>query len=965
MKPLLLMERGNKWLASQNWNRWNTLTQSDKLHWLAALSTIAISALALPSLAFAGDKVIIGPAPDWVLPAEFPAADGPAQAASVVPLFDEQTLIDGDLSVSYSDIAITLSNQQLLNQFGTLSFTWQPEHGDLTVHSIELIRGKERIDQLKDGPGFTVLRREAKLEQLSLDGVLTAIMPVRGLRIGDVLRIVQSTTSRDKTLNGRVQAAMTLVPAPTVIRFGRARLVWPEQQQIAWKVLMPGVTAQPRSIAGGRKELVINLPVVKLPELPGNIPRRFSPIPAIEVTNFTGWQDVATQMAPLFQAKGLIADGSDLANVVDGIMKANADPVARMAAALRIVQEDVRYQLIALGVGNYVPQKPAETWSGRYGDCKAKTLLLMAMLDRMGINSEAVLASSVLGDVAPLRLPSAQAFDHVFVHAVIAEESFWLDGTSLGARLGDIRNVPRLGHVLPLRMADAALIALPTRADARAARDAEIVYDSTAGLHLPVPFTMKLQFTGVRAQQFRSVGIGDGGKGLMELAEQQANQLLGTTTITTPKVSYDEARASWTIDVAGLAYPDWKFTEGRWQFIPKPLSKLTFEADRSKSAWREIPALFENPWTSRVTWNIQLPERARGAVIEGSRLDKISFPGVSYQRTIELSDLKITSTEDIKESGAEVAPAEIGAVRRAIAALDEKTARIAAQPSYPQRWDDIALGRKAPAFKKIQAVFDSRIAEKPDEAQRYADRAWFATRTLDWAAAEADYTKAVELDPTLERYLQRADVRSSRGNLAGALADSQAAYALDSENQNVRGWLSISLLALGKVDEALDLIEADVDPASEGGEGKIVARAEALVQGGRADEGFALLDDGLKKRPNSATMLNGRCWLHGLKNIALDAALADCTRAIELEADPAGYFDSRAMVHFQAGRFAAATADLNSALAILPELAASLFMKGVIANREGDRAAAEKQFSAARKLRPSIDLFFSRYGIKP
>jgi tetratricopeptide (TPR) repeat protein len=138
-----------------------------------------------------------------------------------------------------------------------------------------------------------------------------------------------------------------------------------------------------------------------------------------------------------------------------------------------------------------------------------------------------------------------------------------------------------------------------------------------------------------------------------------------------------------------------------------------------------------------------------------------------------------------------------------------------------------------------------------------------------------------------------------------------------------------------------------------------------LVQGGRAAEALGLLDAALKKRASSAALLNGRCWFKALTETDLAGALADCSRAIEISAEPSTFFDSRAMVHFRAGRNMEALQDLDSALAIEPELAASRFMRGLIASREGKREAAASDLGAARRLMPSIDAFFARYGIKP
>ncbi|MFZ8278353.1 transglutaminase domain-containing protein, partial [Staphylococcus aureus] len=82
-----------------------------------------------------------------------------------------------------------------------------------------------------------------------------------------------------------------------------------------------------------------------------------------------------------------------------------------------LVQDEIRYLFEGMNGGNYVPQKPADTWTRRYGDCKAKTLLLLALLRAMDIEAEPVAASMNLSGLVAQRLPSAGAFDHVLVRA--------------------------------------------------------------------------------------------------------------------------------------------------------------------------------------------------------------------------------------------------------------------------------------------------------------------------------------------------------------------------------------------------------------------------------------------------------------------------------------------------------------------------------------------------------------------
>lgn len=918
-------------------------------------------------IAWAGEVPLVGPAPDWVTPAVGVDLSAMAGGKTLIPIFDQQTLIDGDKSVGYLETAVTIGNQAQLNQFGTIQIPWRPQHGDLTFHKVEIVRGGERIDLLKSGSGFTVLRREAGLERLSIDGQLTAMMPVQGLRIGDVLHFALSISTRDEALGGRAQQAQLLIAKPVTVGFGRARLLWPKGQKLAWKSLSPGVTPELSELPGGMQQLTTSLPIAKASELPKNIPLRFVPVPMIEASSFADWQDVAGVMAPHYQTDNAIGDGSDLAALVDRIKASEPDPLRRAAAALRVVQDDVRYQLVALGNGNYVPQAPAETWSLRFGDCKAKTLLLLAMLRRMGIEAEPVLASSNLGDLVPNRLPSALAFDHVLVRAEIGGESIWLDGTRLGDRFADIRNVPRFGSVLPIRTSRAELIKLPARADARPATDIVITYDASAGIHMPVAFTLRETLSGYRAEQKRGEIEGGSADALVEFAKKESQRLVDSTTILDPKASYDKEAATWTLEVSGLTYPEWEYESGRWSIAYGPTLPVDFKPDRSKSIWRQIPALIDNPWTARSSWTLNLPEPARDAVVEGADPVSLDLSAVTYRRNSQHDGLVVASTENSAETGAEIAPAEIGAAKKAVEEASGHKLRVLAPESYPMRWDEVTALVKAgsPALKRIRGVFDSRIAADPKDAERYSDRAWLAERLFEWRAAEADRTMAISLDPTSENYVARAKLHSDLANHEAALADASKAYEIDSGNKEAITQLAEALGKTGKTDEALDLLDPSPDPASDEGAQSIIDRTLILADGGRMSEAIDELDKAIERRPSLAWFLNGRCWLRALGNLDLDRAKADCDKAIELASDPALYYDSRAMVHFRAGRLAEAKADLDAALAISPEQASSHFMRGVIAARQGDKAAANRDLAVALKLFPGVDEYFSRWGIKP
>ncbi len=375
------------------------------------LRTIIVGAvLCTGHAARASDVPLYRPIPEWVKPA--PAID-PAKVDGESPIYlvlDSQHRLADGVVWSYNETATRLASTDVVAQAGTVSFSWQPDKGDLIVHAIEIIRGGQRIDALAGGKKFTVIRREQQLEQLMLDGTLTATLSVEGLRVGDVLRLVSSTTNAETALKGALQAGAVVPVAPFRTGFSRARMLWPAAADIRWKAYGEG--AKPSiATAGGFRELVVTGPLPKPADLPADAPLRFRSIPLVEATSFADWQAVSKVTAPLYVTDGLIAPGSDLAREVAAIAAAHGDPLKRTAAALQLVQEKVRYLYNGMENGNYLPQSPDRTWTTRYGDCKAKTLLLLAILHGLKIDAQPVLANLSGGDLVPSRLPSAAALD--------------------------------------------------------------------------------------------------------------------------------------------------------------------------------------------------------------------------------------------------------------------------------------------------------------------------------------------------------------------------------------------------------------------------------------------------------------------------------------------------------------------------------------------------------------------------
>lgn len=921
--------------------------------------------LGLPGLAHAGDKPLYQPAPGWVVPAVAPDAAKLTDADPALVLNDLQQRVQGGQVWAYVDQATRIVSPQMMTQFGTVQLPWQPEEGDLIVHKAEIIRGAEHIDLLAGGQGFEVLRREEQLEQLQINGTLTATMTVRGLRVGDVLRLSYSVTSKDKVLGGNAQTFVPLIAAPARVGFARVRLSWPSSAPLRWRTYADGATPR-TSKRDGFDELEVTVPLPKAAELPGDAPARFQKLQMLEATSFADWQSVSAALGPLYATDGTIAPGSPLAAEVDKIKAASGDPRTRTALALRLVQDEIRYLFEGMNGGNYTPQKPADTWTRRYGDCKAKTLLLLALLHALGIEAEPVAANSSMGDLVAQRLPSAGAFDHVLVRATIGGQSLWLDGTGSGTRLADLDDTPPFRNVLPLRAGGAGLMPLPMRAPGRPMMETSIDFDQRAGLSLPTPFTVTLLMRGQMAEAVRAMSSQANKEQLDDMGQGMVSALLGDALVVDRKLSYDVETATATMVASGIVGSPWKLDQRRYRTqLDRVISANQFDVDRAKPAWKDIPVMTAPaPFGGVMRVRVRLPDQGKGFTLEGDQVLPARVTGVAVTRKVTFANGEVVVEDRMAGDAAEIAPADIPAARAQIALAKTRLLEMLAPADYPPRWKIVAAAGKT-GFAPILAVYAKQIADEPEEVLGYTNRASFLGGVWDWKGSEADLGKAITIEPTAALYLNRARMRMAQGNDKGALADAQAALALDPGSPAATNLIASLRFRAGEQAGALTLIDERIAAGGKAKQGFVMEKAELLGEAGRVDEGIKLMDDEIRVTPGNEVLLNSRCWLKGTRNVALDTALKDCTRAIEIAENPASIYDSRAMVYFRLGRMEEALADLDAALEVSPSQGASLFLRGVVRRRTGDAKGAEADLAAARLMWPRVDEDYARYGIKP
>lgn len=915
------------------------------------------------SAAMANETPVYRAAPDWVKPAppiDIAKLDG---NSPVLLMMDQQHRFEGGRVTAYTDQAIRMASSQVLAQAGTVQLPWQPHHGELIIHRAQILRGGETIDLLAKGEPFSVLRREEQLEQLQVNGVLTATMTVEDLRVGDVLRLTTSVTTMDDALKGQAQTVAQLVSFPARTDFARVRVLWPKRTPLKWRVLSDGVAPKPVTL-GAFEEIELLGALEKPPELPADAPARYHRLPLVEATTFADWDTVSRTMAPHYATTGLIAAGSPLAAEVAKIKARSNDPRTRAALALQFVQDEIRYLFNGMAGGNYVPQSPSQTWSLRYGDCKAKTLLLLAMLRDMDIEAEAVLASIQMGDFVPKRLPSAAAFDHVIVRADIGGQSLWLDGTGSGDRLADIGDTPPFRHVLPLREAGTGLMPVAMRAPERPLVDVDMQIDQSAGLSFPALYSVTMRVRGPMAEMANTAWSQADAEQRQQMTQQLVSAYAPESALVEQSLTHDPATSSVVITAKGLYSTPWVIENKRYRMLlDAAVSSVQFTPDRARAAWRDIPVATAMPEGMAIRRTIIVP--AAGFTFEGDTSLPSQLAGQRLKRSATIDGRTITVEDSAFNTGAEIAPADVAATRATVAAAHRRMLKAVAPTAYPAQWQTVAAGRRDGRFDAHKAAYAKLIANDPDDAHGYRNRASFLSGIYDYRAALADLDKVIEFESSASALLQRSWLHSTLGDDRKALADAQAALEIEPDSQNAVRRIANLHSELEDEAVALALIEERVGMGGDEEANNLAAKSYILARHGKGDAAVEAMDAAVAVKPSDANLLNSRCWLKGTLDIALDTGLRDCTRSIELGENPAAALDSRALVYFRMGRMDDALTDLNAALDIAPNMGAALYLRGIIRSHRGDASGAKADLDAARMMSPRIAEDYDRWGVKP
>lgn len=429
---------------------------------LAARAVAA--AMALGSLGATAPAALAAPLPAIVETPAWVAAVTPDPARTVKNathgvdylLSDVQTRVAPDgTRQGYRHHAIRVRTAKGLDQTGQLEIEWEPSYQRMQLHQLRVLRDGRWLPW-RDHASARTLDREPEAEQRIYDGRKTMVLQLDDIRVGDVLEYAYSVTGWNPVFGGRQYGGFPLDFGVPVARMHN-RLLLPAEREIVLRA-PAGAPEAATTVAGGQKALVWDAEDVAAVTREKNTPTWFDPWSEIRWTEFRDWGAVARWGAPLYRPPEHLPPA--LRAEADRIAAAHAGPAERAAAALQLVQEKVRYLSISMGPGSHAPRAPERVFAQRFGDCKDKSLLTVALMRALGLQADVALVHTELRDKLADTLPSAGVFDHAIVRAVVDGRTYWLDPTRAPQRA-------RLDAVAPADFGLALVLAPETTGLAR------------------------------------------------------------------------------------------------------------------------------------------------------------------------------------------------------------------------------------------------------------------------------------------------------------------------------------------------------------------------------------------------------------------------------------------------------------------------------------------------------------------
>ena len=408
------------------------MTAAARLSALAFLLALTSSLFAADPLANPWDGTPFATDPKALLAA---AEAIPAGEAGVVILLDEAThsFDEKGGSVSTQRFLYRIADESAVSGWGSVNAPWAPWYQQRPVIQARVVSKDGSVHTLDANALIEAPAPEESLDIFSDNRIIRAPLPAIG--VGSVVEQLITYKSKESLYDSALSDVFFFGSYQPV---HRARLVIDAPASMAVQFVNQANIQPRREEKDGRQRIVFEGgPFAAKEDFEWDLPYDVAPLPWVGVSTSKSWQDLAKRYAEIVEKQ--IADAS-LAKEAREAVGSSTDRREVVSKALAWIQKRVRYAGVEVGESSVIPRPPQIVLANRYGDCKDKATLLVALLRQAGVKAHVALLRAGEDLDVPSNLPGLGMFNHaiVIVPAVGDKEALWVDPTDEYSRAGEL-----------------------------------------------------------------------------------------------------------------------------------------------------------------------------------------------------------------------------------------------------------------------------------------------------------------------------------------------------------------------------------------------------------------------------------------------------------------------------------------------------------------------------------------------
>jgi uncharacterized membrane protein YhaH (DUF805 family) len=391
-------------------------------------------------------------------------------------------------------------NTNGVTSLSQISIDFDPSYQTISFHELNLFRKGKWLDRMKKSR-FTVLQREDQLESQLIDGRKTLSVIIDDIEVGDILQYSYSNTGINPNFDGKYFNSFATefsIPIGTYA----FKLRCPSNRILNIKYHGPNQSKLQISLKNDTTEYSLIRQNLHETEYEDHTPSWYHPYPWIQISEMSYWEQVHDWGMNLFKIK----DGKNsLYQEKLGDLKAgHQTEEATALAAIRFVQDKIRYMGIEIGASSHRPSAPETVLQRKFGDCKDKSLLLASLLNDLGFEAYPALVNTRLDEKILDRLPSPILFNHAIVQLIFNGRTYWIDPSyALQGGTLDTCTQPDYKCALLLNKDTKQLVKQTWKENELPSRHIEMSFDITTGYFEPAILVVKTTYRKHKANNMR------------------------------------------------------------------------------------------------------------------------------------------------------------------------------------------------------------------------------------------------------------------------------------------------------------------------------------------------------------------------------------------------------------------------------------------------------------------------------